>query len=215
MLKTALTLIIATSFLCACATGPEGYLKKSANNKVFDRKGFQGGKRSPLYNKKYISQAKKNIIKNNLDEDMDYDNDNEFSENTHPYRDNIEMYKTMIDEDRERKRKRENKSSWWWSKKKKQPYPSAADSRQNLDPEINSRNLELREELDQIKSMLKDTKREMASYKCPNSADQERGYKSSQDMHLDTLPRPTLNLRIPQDLKQKTMEIDAKHPHPS
>ena len=59
MFKKVIIFTILTSFLSACVTGPEGYLKRSANNKLFDRKGFKGSKRAPLYNKKYIAQAKK------------------------------------------------------------------------------------------------------------------------------------------------------------
>ena len=131
MLKKAITLTILTSILSACVTGPEGYLKRSANNKLFDMSGFQGGKRAPLYNKKYISQAKKNILTNNLDEDMDEDRD-ELYEDQDQSQENIEMYKEMIDADAERKRKQKNKSSWWWSKKKKQLYPSVTVSYTHL-----------------------------------------------------------------------------------
>lgn len=59
MLKKVLIFTILISFLSACVTGPDDYMKRSANNKIFDRKGFKGGKRAPLYNKKYIAQAKK------------------------------------------------------------------------------------------------------------------------------------------------------------
>lgn len=211
MLKKAITLTIVTSILSACVTGPEGYLKRSANNKLFDTKGFQGGKRAPLYNKKYISQAKKNILTNNLDEDMDEERDDLY-EDSNPSQENIEMYKAMIDVDIERKRKEKNKSSWWWNRKKKQSYPSVADASDRIDPRTHAQNLELREELNQIKAMLHDAKREMASHKCPTEQEQER--KASQVIKHDDLPRPTLNRKIPEDLEQKTKEIvTKKHVH--
>ena len=211
MLKKAITLTIVTSILSACVTGPEGYLKRSANNKLFDTKGFQGGKRAPLYNKKYISQAKKNILTNNLDEDMDEERDDLY-EDSNPSQENIEMYKAMIDADIERKRKEKNKSSWWWNRKKKQSYPSITDANDRVDPRTHAQNLELREELNQIKAMLNDAKREMASHKCPTEQDQEK--KASQVIKQDDLPRPTLNRKIPEDLEQKTKEIvTEKHVH--
>lgn len=211
MLKKAITLTIITSMLSACVTGPEGYLKRSANNKLFDMHGFEGGKRSPLYNKKYISQAKKNILTNNLDENIDEDRDNLYEEQN-PSQENIEMYKAMIDADIERKRKQKNKSSWWWNRKKKQSYPSVTDANDRIDPKIHAQNLELREELEQIKAMLNDAKKEMASYKCPTEQDQEK--KTKKVIKNEDLPRPTLDRKIPEDLEQKTKEIvTKKHIH--
>lgn len=211
MLKKAITLTIVTSILSACVTGPEGYLKRSANNKLFDMTGFQGGKRAPLYNKKYISQAKKNILTNNLDEDIEEDGD-ELYEDQNPSQENIEMYKAMIDADIERKRKQKNKSSWWWNRKKKQSYPSVTDANDRVDPKIHAQNLELREELNQIKAMLNDAKREMASHKCPTEQEQEK--KASKVIKKEDLPRPTLDRKIPEDLEQKTKEIvTKKHVH--
>ena len=55
MLKKIVIFSTLAMLLSACVTGPDGYLKRSANNKIIDRKGFKGGKRAPLYNKKYIS----------------------------------------------------------------------------------------------------------------------------------------------------------------
>ena len=55
MLKKIVIFSTLAMLLSACVTGPGGYLKRSANNKIIDRKGFKGGKRAPLYNKKYIS----------------------------------------------------------------------------------------------------------------------------------------------------------------
>ena len=64
MLRKAIVFTILTFLITGCVTGPDDYLKRSANNKVFDRKGFKGSKRQPLYNKKYIVKIFKitNII---------------------------------------------------------------------------------------------------------------------------------------------------------
>ena len=202
MLKKAITLIIITSMLSACVTGPDGYLKRSANNKLFDMHGFEGGKRSPLYNKKYISQAKKNILTNNLDEDMEEDKDDLY-EDENPSQENIEMYKAMIAADIERKNKRNKKSSWWGNNKKKaQSYPSVADAKDSIDPKTHAQNLELKEELEQIKAMLNETKKEMASYKCPTAQEQEKAIKNENQAKQPILDRTNI-----ENSEQKTKEI--------
>ena len=166
MLKKMIIFSTLAMFLSACVTGPEGYLKRSANNKIIDRKGFKGGKRAPLYNKKYISQAKKNVITGEYeyDEFNDLDEDNSEEENTS--KDNIAMYKAMIDHDLSQDRKNKMDSKW---SKNKNSYPSLRKSshRLNDDDDEDMQNMELREELNQIKSMLNDTKREMANNRCP------------------------------------------------
>jgi len=164
MLKKMIIFSTLAMFLSACVTGPEGYLKRSANNKLIDRKGFKGGKRAPLYNKKYISQAKKNVVTGEYeyDEFDDFDDDNFEAENTS--KDNIAMYKAMIDHDLSQDRKNKKGSKW---SKNKNSYPSIRKASQRMDEDDDMHNMELREELDQIKSMLNDTKREMANNKCP------------------------------------------------
>ena len=152
-------------FLSACVTGPEGYLKRSANNKIIDRKGFKGGKRAPLYNKKYISQAKKNVVTGEYEYDEFNDLDDDNSEEENPSKDNIAMYKAMIDHDLSQDRKNKKDSKW---SKNKNSYPSLRKSSHRLnDDDDDMQNMELREELNQIKSMLNDTKREMANNRCP------------------------------------------------
>ena len=59
MLKKIFALIVLSFVVTACVSGPNGYFKKSANNKLFDRKGYHGGKRSPLYNKNIFTKRKK------------------------------------------------------------------------------------------------------------------------------------------------------------
>lgn len=204
MLKKAITLTIITSLLSACVTGPEGYLKRSANNKLFDMHGFQGGKRSPLYNKKYISQAKKNILTNNLDEDLEEEQDDLY-EDENPSQENIEMYKAMIAADMERKKKQNKKSSWWGTKKKSQTYPSVVDAKDSIDPKIHAQNLELKEELEQIKAMLNETKKEMASFKCPTAQEQEQ--KSKKFIKEQNQPKPILDRPNIENSEQKTKEI--------
>ncbi len=61
MLKQIIIATLGLLVLSGCADGFRGYFKKSANNKLIDNKGFEGGKRKPLYNKKYINTAKQNL----------------------------------------------------------------------------------------------------------------------------------------------------------
>jgi len=170
MLKKVIIFTILASCLSACVTGPEGYLKRSANNKIFDRKGFKGGKRSPLYNKKYIAQAKKNIINDEIDDD-DFNNDDLY-EAENVSRENIEMYQAMIEEDLARDKNTKNKSRR--SRFSNKSYPSITKAHSKIDSDAYNTNLELREELDQIKSMLNDAKRDLASYKCPAAIELEK-----------------------------------------
>ncbi|MEY3197019.1 MAG: hypothetical protein RLZZ59_387, partial [Pseudomonadota bacterium] len=53
MLKNLPLWIVAILLLTGCNSS----LQRSANNKIFDTRGFDGGKRRPLYNKKYIDRA--------------------------------------------------------------------------------------------------------------------------------------------------------------
>ena len=165
MLKKMIIFSTLAMFLSACVTGPEGYLKRSANNKIIDRKGFKGGKRAPLYNKKYISQAKKNVVTGEYEYDEFNDLDEDDSEEENISKDNIAMYKAMIDHDLSQDRKNKKDSKW---SKNKNSYPSLRKSSNRLnDDDEDMQNMELREELNQIKSMLNDTKREMANNRCP------------------------------------------------
>ena len=176
MLKKIVIFSTLAMLLSACVTGPGGYLKRSANNKIIDRKGFKGGKRAPLYNKKYISQAKKNVVTGEYEYDDfdDFDEDNSERENTS--KDNIEMYKAMLDHDLAQERKNKKNSKWG---KNKNTYPSIRKSSQRLDDDDDMHNIELREELNQIKAMLTDPKREMASNKCPAIIQNEKKIQST------------------------------------
>lgn len=178
MLKKAVILNILALLVAGCASGPDDYLKRSANNKIFDRKGFQNSKRQPLYNKKYIAQAKKNILNG------DYNDDEAEDEVEDPAYDNIEMYKAMIEEDlndmskKNRRRKKSNRSA----------YPSIVDANDKMATADQSSNLELKEEITQIKSMLDDARRELASYKCPTT--QELEQKAEQEQAMKKTPAP-------------------------
>ena len=201
MLKSAIIFTILATFLAGCASGPEGYMKRSANNKLFDRKGFNGSKRAPIYNKKYISQAKKNIQNGAYDED-EIDED-EFYEGENISRENIEMYKAMIEADYERaekgkkKKSRQKRTS---SNRDNNVYPSIVDANNRIDLKNHADNLELREEINQIKSMLNDAKKDLASYKCPTAKELERV-----NTNAAATPKESLNRRELPDSPMNTM----------
>jgi len=101
MLNKAVIFVLSIFLLSSCATGPEGYFKKSANNKLFDTKGAKGGKRAPLYNKKYITKAKQNVANNDYaDEDDEYD---DLLENENISQANKDMYRSILEQELESK----------------------------------------------------------------------------------------------------------------
>lgn len=170
MLNKAIIFIISLFLLASCVTGPEGYFKKSANNKLFDRKGFKGNKRAPLYNKKYIAKAKQNVAINGYDDEEDDDSDDidQILESENISRANRDMYRYMLEKDIENKYLGKGKGG-----RKNQAYPSLVKTNSRIDNQEYTENLELRAELEQIKSMLNDTKNAMANYRCPTSAELE------------------------------------------
>ena len=199
----AIIFTLLTSLLSSCVTGPEGYMKRSANNKLFDRKGFKGGKRSPLYNKKYIAQAKKNVINGEYDEELFDDDDMDENENTS--RENIEMYKAMIEADmaNERKQRKKRKNRTYSSDR---AYPSIVNANSRLAPRTHADTLELKEELEQIRELLEGAKKDLGSYKCPTARQQEM--KSTKKTRSSkNRPRESLELK---ELKDSPMNVDPE-----
>lgn len=174
MLNKAIILTLATFLLTSCVTGPEGYFKKSANNKVFDRKGFKSSKRAPLYNKKYIAKAKQNVSNDDYstdDEEEEYDG---LLENENISQANREMYRRILEQEVESKYLGKGRKE-----QKNKAYPVIV--RNSSRPEVGDKDdsADLRAELDQIKSMLNETKNEMANYRCPTAKEIERSGVSS------------------------------------
>ncbi len=161
MTRKTFILIILSFFLTNCSN------ERSANNKMSDLKGLKGEKRFPLYNKKYIAQAKKNIMRNNYDEDQFIDD--ELYENENVELQNIEMYKAMIHEESQQKRENDDNAS-----------PSCNECSHSIakaNHKINTHtdyikpiDLELREEINNIKSMLNEARQELALYKSENQS---------------------------------------------
>ncbi len=162
MLKKTILLVTASIILCSCVTGPRGYFKKSANNKLFDMFGFHGGKRQPLYNSKYIKQAKRNVARG----DIDYEDIEEYDDEAENIpRDNIEIYKAMVQDDYDNRRRSHHRNHHH------QRYPSIrkANHRVNQDHNHDA----IRQELKQLKNMLNKTNEELSNKRCPTAQDME------------------------------------------
>jgi asparagine synthetase B (glutamine-hydrolysing) len=169
MLKRLVVMFLGLFVLSGCTDGFRGYHKKSANNKLIDSKGFQGGKHPPLYNKKYVKMAKKNVIEENFDDDDELVSEND-TETINPALRNRQMYLQMVKQDADRV--------------KKQKIGSGKDSSNTLgsaSAKINKEDFakdeaKIAKELEQIKLMLKETKKDLERYRC------------SAQKNLDTAP---------------------------
>lgn len=206
MLNKAVIFVLSIFLLSSCATGPEGYFKKSANNKLFDTKGAKGGKRAPLYNKKYITKAKQNVATNDYaDEDDEYD---DLLENENISQANKDMYRSILEQELESKyigkkpKEKQNKT-----------YPVLVRNSPRADDRYLEDNSALRAELDQIKTMLNETKNEMANYRCPTAQELEKAQTSSRSSGKNTDNRSE---NSETGSKQKSKSISpAKIPDPS
>ncbi len=179
MLNKAVILVLSIFLLSSCATGPEGYFKKSANNKLFDTKGAKGGKRAPLYNKKYISKAKQNVANNDYaDEEEEYD---DLLKNENISQVNRDMYRTILEQELESKYI--GKKS---KEKQNKAYPVLVKNSPRADNRYLEDNSALRAELDQIKTMLNETKNEMANYRYPTAQELEKAQATSGALGKDT-----------------------------
>ncbi|WHA06765.1 hypothetical protein N3Z16_01060 [Candidatus Megaera polyxenophila] len=206
MLNKVVIFVLSIFLLSSCATGPEGYFKKSANNKLFDTKGAKGGKRAPLYNKKYITKAKQNVANNDYaDEDDEYD---DLLENENISQANKDMYRSILEQELESKyigkkpKEKQNKT-----------YPVLVRNSPRADDRYLEDNSALRAELDQIKTMLNETKNEMANYRCPTAQELEKAQTSSRSSGKNTDNRSE---NSETGSKQKSKSISpAKIPDPS
>ncbi|MFY9589697.1 hypothetical protein [Rickettsia endosymbiont of Halotydeus destructor] len=167
MLKKCIILFLGLFILTGCTDNFRSYFKKSANDKLVDSKGFKGGKRKPLYNSKYITLAKKNIVEDNLDDDQeDEDNDNPLNNETiNPTKRNRDMYLNMIKRDMARQKAE--------SRDIDDDYPLNTGNRK-VRKNNNDKEEKLEQELAQIKAMLRETRQDLSKYSCP--AAQERNY---------------------------------------
>lgn len=162
MLKKIIILFVGVFVLSGCTDNVRGYFQKSANNRLVDSKGFKGGKRKPLYNNKYISLAKKNIVEDNLDDLEDDDDDNPLrGEQIDPVKRNREIYLKMIKRDMARYKAESSEDS--------EDDRTLSKANKKVRKDNTDKERTMQEELDQIKAMLRETKRDISQYTCPNA----------------------------------------------
>lgn len=157
-----LVCISISCFLCSC-TKENLLFKRSASNKLVDRKGFEGAKRRPLYNNKYIEAAKKNIENNDYEEKEDYD----LSEEKDPPSDSIHMYQKMMEMEKKRilanmKKQREsaNKGSSYPMLSKIKPKSESESSQMEKEAE------DLKKQIQEMKQLVGEMKKQISGAKC-------------------------------------------------
>ncbi|MDX1917022.1 MAG: hypothetical protein SFT68_03470 [Rickettsiaceae bacterium] len=167
-----------SSMILSCGVFYPQDLKKSANDKYFDARGFDRAKRKPLYNKKYISKAKTNIINNNYDYDDDVD-----EENLPPSYKNIQRYRQMVRarHAREyRQRAPEYLDDEYYyaepvdvptARKRFSEVSKSEEDKQNLESEIK-----------EIKSLLEETRDHFAKTKCYKAKQSDNNTLSQDDV---------------------------------
>jgi hypothetical protein len=154
--------IIISCLLCSCAKD-NFFFKRSASNKLVDRKGFEGSKRRPLYNNKYIEVAKKNIESNDYEEKEDYD----LSEEKDPPSDSIHMYQKMME--MEKKRILANMKKSRESSQKDSPYPVLSKIKPKSEAEsaqIEKESEDLRRQIEEMRGLVNEMKKQISGSKC-------------------------------------------------
>lgn len=175
MFVRIILVLLSFTLLSGCANFS---LKRSANNKLVDMSGFEGGKRRPVYNKKYITRAKHNVIEQSYDDDYVEDEDSESISSSSL---NRSMYQDMIEKDKRRKALRSNDPKMQRYQKQSLEYnDSYEDLSKSRDSVENAQNngkksQDMQKELSDIKKMLAETKKDMAKYRCPMQQTQNKG----------------------------------------
>lgn len=216
---------IVLFFMCcvmsSCVPSPDGYLKKSANNKIFDNKGFSGKKRLPTYNRKYIEKAKQNARHSSFDEELDGDVDedqDEYNDKKMNASYNKKIYRNMADMEESDDRENSNVSNVKKRKNKQNDqeyYPSLYRARKDIDARHYESEDKMRMEISEIKEMLEETKRHLAKQKCPSSPyledeTSEKEVKMTQHVQPSAKPKPAIlksnkdkKAKLPQNKQQK------------
>lgn len=195
MLQKIIIAILGLFLLSGCSDNFRDHFKRSANNRLIDRKGFEGSKRAPLYNKKYIATAKRNVVEENFDDD-DEDLLTEFeTETVNPIRRNRQMYLKMVQKDANRIRKQQEIESDQGCTL----LATASNKVKRRNQE--GSNTKLQQELDHIKAMLHDTKKDLERYKCPSEA-----AKNIKDEKIESS-----EIILPNDLKSERHNTKPEH----
>ncbi len=154
--------IIISCLLCSCAKD-NFFFKRSASNKLVDRKGFEGAKRRPLYNNKYIEVAKKNIENDDYEEKEDYD----LSEEKDPPSDSIHMYQKMME--MEKKRILANMKKSREESKKDSPYPILSKIKPKSETssnQVEKESEDLKKQIEEMRILVNEMKKQISGSKC-------------------------------------------------
>lgn len=166
-MKRICLLLLSVTFLSGCF---DTTLKKSANNKLIDNKGFHGGKRRPLYNKKYIDKAKLHVARGDFEEE-EYDDEEQYLENLPPQLKNRYMYEDMIEEDLKAEREKRAKKKSKYLRRLRggdNSYPDLGKEREKVRAaQDESGSHELKKELKEIKTLLDAARADLVKYRCP------------------------------------------------
>ncbi len=160
MLKRFIVIFLGMFLLSGCSDSARGYFKKSANNKLIDTKGYHGSKHPPLYNKKYVTMAKRNVMEENYDDDEDELLSEDDTETINPALRNRQMYLEMVKQDTMRIKQQKSQ------KGKKSSYTLESASTKINKEDIAKDEARIQKELEQIKLMLKETQKELERYSC-------------------------------------------------
>ena len=147
----------------SCVSDPDGYLKRSGNRKLVSGKNLYSKKRMPIQNKQYIKKAKRNIVENNYDDDYD---DDEYDQD--PRLTNRRLYMQMVAQEQEKKRQNYRRDQDLKSLELDEREKQANQKIIHTNQEAQKAQKELQIELQNIKSVLTETKEQMAGMTCLN-----------------------------------------------
>ena len=190
----------------SCGTLGLQDLKKSSADKYFDARGFDRSKRKPLYNKKYISKARSNIIAN----DYEYE-DNIDPENRSPSSKHIQMYRDMVYGRGSRNYRSKGDRGDEYYDQDQIDVPEARRRFEQSSP-LQEDKKALQNEIQEIKSLLEETRDHFAKAKCPISSSTNMQNLNTQDFFKQTSES---SVNTSKDTPSKPKEISKPKDTPS
>jgi hypothetical protein len=150
-----LLVLVGMLWLSSCSQ-----IKRSANEEVFDAKGFQAKKRPPTYNAKYIERAQKNLASDDEVDQQEEELNVYYEQDELPsyQKRNRNMYDDMA---------YMNQNKQHLSDKKLNQYPKLKD----FDTSVVNNDSKLRQEVEEMKKQLEETRQQLAKYKCLGGQD--------------------------------------------
>ncbi|WP_375326897.1 hypothetical protein [Candidatus Tisiphia endosymbiont of Nemotelus uliginosus] len=164
MLKKIIINVLGLCLLSGCTDNFRGYFKRSANNKLIDRTGFEGRKRPPLYNKKYIATAKRNVVEENFDDEEEELLREDETETINPTLRNRKMYLKMIKQDMEHIKDKPSPKETRKGAARLAVANNKVKSKSQDDASVG-----MQKQLENIKALLNETKQELEKHRCPGT----------------------------------------------